>query len=472
MLDQATRTAILKLHAEEHGSRAIARVLRISRGAVREVLTSQSAEVPRLTRTEKADPFLNEIRTRYATRKGNLVLVHEDLVAQGADISYQALTSFCRRHGIGHEPRPPAGRYHFAPGEEMQHDTSPHQVKIGGVARMAQCASLVCGYSRMLFIQYYPTFNRFTCKVFLTDALEYFGGAARRCVIDNTHVVVLHGTGKDMVPVPEMAAFGERFGFVFLAHERGDSNRKSHVEGDFWYVERNFLPGRTFLDWQDINVQARAWSDKANAKFSTRLHTSRCELFAAEKPCLRPLPIHVPEVYVLHQRIVDAEGYICLHRTRYSAPYQLIGRRMEVRETKDRVDIYEGPRQIASHVRLVDQQDARVTDPRHRPPRGYFTQTQALPPDEVEMLRSVPEIEPYLRELRTRRSRQAVRGLARLVRDYPKGPLLAAVCLAKTYGLYDVSRLETLVLRTIAREFFNLQPSTRDEEDDTNGNNG
>jgi hypothetical protein len=40
--------------------------------------------------------------------------------------------------------------------------------------------------------------------------VRYFGGACRRCMIDNTHVVVLHGTGKDMVPVPEMAAFAER----------------------------------------------------------------------------------------------------------------------------------------------------------------------------------------------------------------------------------------------------------------------
>jgi hypothetical protein len=32
-------------------------------------------------------------------------------------------------------------------------------------------------------------------------------------MIDNTHVVGLRGTGRHMVPVPEMAAFGERFGF-------------------------------------------------------------------------------------------------------------------------------------------------------------------------------------------------------------------------------------------------------------------
>ena len=49
--------------------------------------------------------------------------------------------------------------------------------------------------------------------MFLTDAVRYFGGASERVMIDNTHAVVLRGTGREMVPVPEMAAFGERFGF-------------------------------------------------------------------------------------------------------------------------------------------------------------------------------------------------------------------------------------------------------------------
>ena len=93
-----------------------------------------------------------------------------------------------------------------------------------------QTASAVLCYSRMLFFQCYPTFQRFDCKVFLTDALRYFSGATARVMIDNTHVVVLRGTGRDMVPVPEMAAFAERFGFQFVAHAIGNANRSGRVE--------------------------------------------------------------------------------------------------------------------------------------------------------------------------------------------------------------------------------------------------
>ena len=131
----------------------------------------------RLHRAEKAEPYRQQILELFDQCKGNLVRVHEELVAGGAELSYPALTAFCRRHGIGNAPPVPAGQYHFAPGEEMQHDTSPHELELGGRKRKVQTASAVLCYSRMLFFQCYPTFRRFDCKVFLTEALRYMGGA-------------------------------------------------------------------------------------------------------------------------------------------------------------------------------------------------------------------------------------------------------------------------------------------------------
>jgi hypothetical protein len=104
------------------------------------------------------------------------VRVHEELIGSGAELSYPALTAFCRRQGIGQTPIIPAGQYHFDPGVEMQHDTSPHQVEVAGKKYKAQTASAVLCYSHMLFFQINPTFQRFDCKVFLTDAVRYMGG--------------------------------------------------------------------------------------------------------------------------------------------------------------------------------------------------------------------------------------------------------------------------------------------------------
>jgi transposase len=455
MLDETTRAAVLRLRQQGHGTRSIAHALGVSRGSVKDVLKSGSAEVPGLERPEKADPFRDEIVGLHADCKGNLVRVHEKLLERGATLSYQALTAFCRRHGVGHEPKKPAGQYHFAPGEEMQHDTSPHDAEIGGKLRRVQTASLVLCYCRMIFIQLYPSFTRFTCKVFLTAALRYFAGAARRCMIDNTHVVVLSGTGKDMVPVPEMAAFAERFGFAFAAHEKGDANRSARVERPFDFVDNNFLAGRKFEDFADANRQAVVWCDKVNATHRKRLHASPCELFASEQPQLVPLPLWVPEVYQLHHRIVDVEGYVNVHGARYSAPYQLIGRQLEVRETEGEIQVFQGPRRVATHARIVGA-EGRSTLPEHRPPRG-----QAAPAGPVEeerqLLAAAPEMATYVAALKKRahgRGTTALRRLLRMLREYPRAPFLDAVRAAEQYGLFDLDRLERMVLRGVAKDFF------------------
>jgi predicted transcriptional regulator len=116
MLSQAQRTAILELSAKGVSKREIAQVLQLSRPTVRKVLRANSAEVPEIHRTEKAEPYRAQILELLVSCKGNLVRVHEDLVASGAVLSYQALTGFCRRQGIGQTPIKPAGQYHFEPG--------------------------------------------------------------------------------------------------------------------------------------------------------------------------------------------------------------------------------------------------------------------------------------------------------------------------------------------------------------------
>ena len=472
MLDEATRKAIMRLREAGHGTRAIARALKISRGAVKDVVQAGTAEVPRLLRAEKAEPYRDQILELQAACKGNLVRVHEELAAKGAALSYQALTAFCRRHEIGYAPPKPVGQYPFVAGQEMQHDTSPHDVMIGGRQVRAQTASLTFCHSRVRYAQLYPRFTRFVCKVFMTEALKYFEGACGVTMIDNTHVVVLRGTGKEMVPVPEMAAFGERYDFEWKAHEKGDANRSAHVERGFDFIDGNFLAGRKFATWEEANREAVLWCDKMNAKFRRHLSASPRELFAAERAALKPLPIWVPDVYDLHHRIVDTEGYVTVHGSKYSVPWKLIGRLLEVRETKDRLEMYEGPRSVASHERLWGHlaERVRVTLPAHRPVRGERSGV-AVPPEERAILETAPSLAGYLVALKQRergRGTLALRKLLRMLREYPREAFLAALATATEYGLFDLDRVERLVLRNVARDFFPsalLEADTNDHEE-------
>jgi transposase len=459
MLSQAQRSAILEMNAQRISIREISRVLRLSRQTIRQVLRSNSTLVPEIQRPEKAEPYRQQILDLLTTCKGNLVRVHEELTASGAALSYQALTAFCRRQTIGKTPIVPAGCYHFEPGVELQHDTSPHEVEVGGKKYKAQTASAVLCYSRLLFFQINPTFQRFDCKVFLTDALRYIGGVPKRVMIDNTHVVVLRGTGREMIPVPEMEAFGERFGFNFIAHERGDANRSARVERPFSFIEHNFLAGRKFSSWNDLNDQARQWCDRVNGTYKKHIRAVPRELFAVERLHLKPLPAWLPEVYRLHQRTVDVEGYVSLHSTRYSVPVLWIGRRVEVRETRDKVEIELDPRHLVTHLRTVAPMQ-RITLAEHKPPRGERVKLIERHPEEQAILCKVPEIAGYVTELK-QKGRKVValslRQLLRLLREYPREAFLGAVREAAQYGLYDLDRLERMILRRVARDYFLLE---------------
>jgi len=278
---------------------------------------------------------------------------------------------------------------------------------------------------------------------------------------------VLRGTGKDMVPVPEMEAFARRLHFQFIAHEKGDANRSARVEGPFWYIENNFLAGRQFTDFADANRQAREWCDKVNAKFRRSLGASANELFAVEHAAMRRLPPWLPEIYMLHQRIVDLEGYIHVDGHTYSVPYQLIGKPVEVRETKDKVHVFAGPREVAVHDKVIATAKQRRTLAEHRPPRGQQAAHSAPLPEERELAGAGAPFADYAATLRKRAGSRwpiALRRLAQMRRDYPAAPLVAAVETAAHYGLYDLDRLERMILRNVATAYF-VTPAEREAPD-------
>ncbi len=142
----------------------------------------------------------------------------------------------------------------------------------------------------------------------------------------------------------------------------------------------------------------------------------------------------------------------------FSAP-SWIGRRVEVRETKDRIEIQLDARNLVAHRRVVDPEHQRITLPEHRLPRGQGIKKTDPHPEEKAIVEAAPELAPYVAELK-RRSRKlvflALRQLLRMVREYPRAALVAAVEEASRYGLYDLDRVERMVLRTIAREYFLL----------------
>jgi predicted transcriptional regulator len=472
MLDKDIRTAILALSRKGYGVRRIARELKLSRNSVRRVIQSGVVEPAMVDRGSQLEEHLEEIRSFYEECQGNLVRVREKLEeallkrGQTLQASYSALTWFCRRQGIGVKEPVAVRRIVTAPGLEMQHDTSPHTVLIAGNKVKRQCASLVLGYSRMLYMQFYPRFQRFHMKMFLTDAFKYFGGCCERCVIDHTSIAIVCGTGHLAEVAPEVEAFERRFGFKFLAHELGHKERSGKIERPFHYIEHNFLAGRVFKDDEDLNRQALEWLERANRRQLRELKANPIELFAAEKPHLVSLPLYVPEAYRVFQRVVDAYGCVSVERMKYPAPTGYIGKTVLVCESKDAVRLFDGHKELAAHKKKIEGSPAAQPAPNPVTRR----QRQAWLPEEQRLKEIGPMMPQYLQALKAERGScyvWSVKKLYRLLCQYDPQTLERAVAKAAEHHLFDVRRIETILLHDIAEREYRLplEPQASDYED-------
>ncbi len=458
MLTKELRQTILCLQQSGKSNRTIAKLLKISRNTVKGVL-EQGVDISLKTRESQETEIQPVLRELFVRCLGNAVRIQEVLKEEyNFEVAYSTLTRIIQNAEL-REPIKRVGEYHFEPGQEMQHDTSPHWVILGDRKIKAQCASLVLGYSRKLFMQYYPCFTRFEGKTFLKASIEFMQGSCRRCVIDNTSVILAAGSGSNAVIAPEMLAFSRMYGFEFIAHRVNDPNRKGKIERPFYYVETNFLAGRTFKSWEDLNHQAKEWCLAVNQKEKRILGMTPDAAFIQEKPYLVPLPEILPPIYEHYQRLVDSKGYVNLDTNRYSAPEKLIGKTLDVYKYPEEVRLFYQHQEIAIHYRLSGKryEFSRLAD--HHTKNHIKQALHSANKTEAALLGQYEILDLYINALKKHIRGRGQRQLNRLLnfkRTYPPEALLHALKLAQQYGLYDLNRLEDLIIKSVAGSYFNL----------------
>ena len=209
MIEAEKRKAIYLLHQSGMSVRQIARRLSVSRNTVREVIAQQGEPPQRAPVDPPVDPDL--LRTLYEQCQGRAQRVYEKLREEhGAKLPYSSLTRWLRQLGLSHPPQPRCARVPDEPGGEMQHDTSPYVIELGGQPLTLIASLLYLRYSKRRYLRFYRAFNRFKMKCFFHQALLYWGYSAPQCIIDNTNLARLCGLGANAVIVPEMEAFSRQ----------------------------------------------------------------------------------------------------------------------------------------------------------------------------------------------------------------------------------------------------------------------
>jgi len=234
------------------------------------------------------------------------------------------------------------------------------------------------------------------------------------------------------------------------------------VERNFRYVENNFLAGRSFADWQDLNAQARAWCDhRANKKPKRSLGwVSPDAVYIMEKPHLKALPSHIPAVYQTLQRVVDMSGFVTVDTNRYSVPERLCKQHVEVLKSFAHITIYHKNSKVAVHNRLIDKKDAKVTASGHHVPLYKKKNKKSILKEESILMGQSNTLDRYVADIKKScygSGRRKLQKLLQLQRTYPADAFEKAVESALHYGLYDLARLENMILSFVAGDFFNLK---------------
>ena len=193
MLGGRTVKQIYELRAEGQSVRAIARLLGVARNSVRKYLRADEIPKPqpRPPRASKLDPFRAHLERRVAEGVVNCVVLLRELRAQGYTGSYSLL----KEHVQALRPRPvvqPTVRFETAPGEQAQVDLGlfRYQTPDGGT-RAIWAFVLVLSWSRVLYVEFIRRADLATFLRCHVHAFERLGGLPRRCLYDNTKLVVL-----------------------------------------------------------------------------------------------------------------------------------------------------------------------------------------------------------------------------------------------------------------------------------------
>jgi len=332
---------IHRLNEKGVSRREISRLLHLDRKTVRKALLQDEFE-QRHVRSDKVVIDEDLLCGLYSDCAGYVQRIHEKLTEEhGLCVSYSTVLRNIHEYNIGTPPKDRSERVADMPGAEMQHDTSPHTVTIAGKKHLLTCSGLYLRYSKMRYIKYYKRFTRFTMKCFMDEALRYFGYTARSCIIDNTSLAIDYGSGSNAVFSKEMVVFAKNYGFSWYAHAIGHANRKAGKERNFYTVETNFLPGRTFCSLTDLNQQAHDWAVNRYAlrpQSKTRLIPA--QLFESEKPSLLRLPDYIHPPCQNHRRVLDQYGYVAFKGNFYWVPKTRI-KKLTLIEYSDHIAVYD-----------------------------------------------------------------------------------------------------------------------------------
>jgi transposase len=232
----------------------------------RDVESGQVRQPVRQKRPAKLEPFKPIISARLELYPElTAVRLFDELTAAG----YTGGISQLRAYVAQARPRPapePLVRFETEPGQQAQVDFAEFTFPWG----KRYALLVVLGYSRLLWLRFYPKQDMQTLFAGLEEAFACFGGVPREILFDQMASVItrdLRDQGGRLMENKEFLRFAAHWQFRVRACRPYRAKTKGKVERPIRYLRESFVYARDFVSDEDLNAQAHTWlSGTANVR--------------------------------------------------------------------------------------------------------------------------------------------------------------------------------------------------------------
>lgn len=245
---------------------------------------------PRPPIKRKVDAYRGIVQTRLEQYpKLSAVRLFDEIKAAGYDGGYTQLKELVRAV----RPTPPAEpvvRFETPAGHQAQVDFAEFRLPWGKRYALV----VVLGYSRLMWLQFYPRQTMAVLIRGLERSFEFFGGVPNELLFDQLKAVIVDDerlSGGKLLENAEFLRFAAHWGFRIRACRPYRAQTKGKVERPIGYVRQGFFYGRSFVSDDDLNAQALSWMvDTANVRtHRTTLEMPQTRFERDEHALLKPL---------------------------------------------------------------------------------------------------------------------------------------------------------------------------------------
>jgi transposase len=198
------------------------------------------------------------------------------------------------------------------PGEQMQYDWKEWDLPIGPGEIRIYIHQVVLSFSRKKYFTFSVTISHLDIIRALTEAVEFFGGSARKLVIDNPRQIITeHGADGVVRYTDALLKFAGSYGLELSPCQPRRPRTKGKVERPFYYVQEHFLRGLHVMNLTEFEAGLRQHMQEYNQREHSTLHEIPDNRFLREQGKLKTIRREEPIIFCEHEvRKVSNDGYI------------------------------------------------------------------------------------------------------------------------------------------------------------------